>query len=262
MKKSIVCLVVAVVLAGVGKARAVVIDYDTTIDYTINGPVEITEGSNPNPPTTVEIVEPADLQDGISVYDSSIVNIRGGTIHSDEDMGLSTADDSTVNIYDGILTSEVDMEIGGSSTLNIYGGTVEDEVQAADFATVNIYGGYVDDLDGADSSLLNIFGGEVHTPNVSGLSVLNVFGGNIDSLLALDSGRVYLYGIDFNYPYGAIPDASGILTGTLKNGDPINAPFEILFDASIVLAVPEPSTLALLSIGAVGLLGYTLRRRR
>ena len=76
-----------------------------------------------------------------------------------------------------------------------------------------------------------------------------------------DSVLVF-HGTDFNYPYGPVPDSWGTLTGTLKNGDPIDVLFSVWSNASMVLAVPEPSSLTLLAMGAVGLLAYAWHRRR
>ncbi len=81
-------------------------------------------------------------------------------------------------------------------------------------------------------------------------------------LTANDASTVTFVGSGFNYPYGEIPDGSGSLTGTLANGDPIDVWFDVDGDASIVLAVPEPSSIALLATAAFGLMGCARRRRR
>ena len=79
------------------------------------------------------------------------------------------------------------------------------------------------------------------------------------STLRLEAGRsgrltsvVFVDGSDFNLPYGAIPDSTGTFTGTLANGDLINAQFEIHGGATIVL-VPEPSAFVLFGIGILAI---------
>ena len=58
----------------------------------------------------------------------------------------------------------------------------------------------------------------------------------------IDTSVITIYGTGFNYPYGPILDVTGILTGTLLNGDPINNEFRIYDNASIILAIPEPAS--------------------
>ena len=100
-------------------------------------------------------------------------------------------------------------------------------------------------------------------------SRVSISGGLIDSLRAgFTSGEhtsiITIAGSFDDYDYGEIPDASGTLIGVLANGDPINAPFEIHGDASIIL-VPEPCAWIILATAAVAFLGFarrTTRRRR
>lgn len=255
-------LAVLVLVLGLGRAGAeVVIDYDTTIDYPVDEEVRIIAGGNPNPPTVVELAEPAVFNGTVRVFDSSIVNIRGAELHGHDENSLVAYDASTVNLY---------------------WGRIEAELTAVGSSTVNVYGGYVDDADTGGSAIVNIYAGWVGGPNATDLCTVNVFGGDIDGVRATDSGTVNirggnilqevragagfgvhdgvvtLYGTGFNYPYGPIPDRSGTLTGVLADGNSIDVPFEIYSDASIVLA-PEPASILLLSVAAVGLLA---RRRR
>jgi hypothetical protein len=265
MMRSVILSVAVLVSVGVGRAEAdVVIDYDTTIDYTITDSVRIVEGGNPNPPTVVDIVEPAYVSRNVRAFDFSIVNVRGGTIGG--------YDDETLTAYD-------------TSTVNVYGGSLGGEVNVINNGVVNIYGGYVFDADAAGSGTLNIYGGEVGGPNATDGSTVNIFDGQIDGIRATDSGTVSIhggtivsdmrsgvgrgyhdsvitvFGTDFNYPYGPIPESSGVLTGVPANGGSIDVTFEIYSDASIVL-VPEPCTVVLLAMGVLGLAARTRRRRR
>jgi hypothetical protein len=73
-----------------------------------------------------------------------------------------------------------------------------------------------------------------------------------------DASMIVVHGSGFNYPFGEILDVTGALTGTLSNGDPIDAEFQIIGDASILL-VPEPASCTLLLL-ACGLLAIRLNK--
>ena len=155
------------------------------------------------------------------------------------------------------------IETFGSSTVTISGGYVS-HASAYDTGTLNLLGGSVEGLRGCDSSTVNMLGGDVGDyVSAQDSSVVNISGGHIyEGLYAKDAGIITIAGSGFNYPYGEIPDPSGWLTGTLANGDPIGNGFDIYGDASIVLAVPEPSSVALLATAAFGLAACVWRRRR
>lgn len=73
------------------------------------------------------------------------------------------------------------------------------------------------------------------------------------NLQAGDSATITIKGTGFNYNYGRIPLESGHLTGTLANGDPISVDF-FLSEANpngIILAIPEPTTIAMLGLGGL-----------
>lgn len=242
MRSLATCVLALAVVLGVGQARAeVVIDYDTTIDYTINDSAAVIEGTNP--PTTVEVVETGRIRGSVSVRDSSILTMRGGNIG-----GISTFDLARLNVFGGELGQEDDggqLHSYGSSVVSVFGGAIFDDVTAYDSSAVRIIGGRVGEGANAEDS-----------------SRVDVFGGTIDELRSgSPTGQgthaciLSVYGTDFNYSYGAIHEPSGTLTGILANGDPIEATFEIYDNASIVLLVPEPSSVLLLSVAALGILG-------
>jgi hypothetical protein len=116
---------------------------------------------------------------------------------------------------------------------------------------VNVSGGWVKDLMAYTQSTVDISGGTIQDLEAYAQSTVNISGGRIQHLGAGDdSGSrdciITVRGMEFNYPYGSIPDSSGTLTGTLLSGDPIDASFRIRGDASIML-VPEPSSFGLFS---------------
>jgi hypothetical protein len=223
-----------------------IIDYDTTIDYTIIPDVSIVEGTNPNPPTIVDIVEPAVLDgDRITVKDSSILNVYGGNLDLGDD-GVEAIDSSTVNFFGGEIFDEVGAY--GHSTINVYDGLFRGHhFSAEEWGTLNIFGGTIE--------------AEIHATEKEGQ--VHIHGGNILRLEVGEWCQITVYGTGFNYPYGPIPDNAGVLTGVLASGQPINAEFNIdktySEDVSIVLAVPEPSTLVMLATSAVGL-SFVVRR--
>ena len=122
-----------------------------------------------------------------------------------------------------------------------------------------------DDVTALDNCVMTISGGEMLFGGVDANdnSRVSISGGLFESLRAGRSSGdhtslITIAGSGFNYPFGEIPDSAGTLTGMLANGDPIDAPFSIYDNASIVL-VPEPATLSLLALGGLALLS---RRRK
>ena len=282
---------VVLVLGAVGRTSGeIVIDQNTTINYTTGEDVHIVEGANP--PTVVDVVTPASLHGHTRAFDSSILNVTGGLAqavyaHDSSVVNytaggwcsvMETYDASTANLSGGFN----DLFAHGTSTVNLTGDSGGEIWAAYDSSTMNIRGGDTDYLQAHDSSELNIYGGSFW-PSAHDSSQVNIYGGTIafaasDSATATISGGtinslwsgeelgehtsvITVEGSGFNYPYGPIPDESGTLTGMLASGDPINAGFEIYGNASIVL-VPEPSTLLLLSTSAASLAFYVWRRRR
>lgn len=93
--------------------------------------------------------------------------------------------------------------------------------------------------------------------------VININGGEIHDIYGKTEtcgGTIYINGEGFNYPYGVIPDKTGVITGTLSNGDIINATFLIEGNTSIVL-VPEPSICLFLMTGGICSLLYKQRKQ-
>ncbi len=180
----------------------------------------------------------------------------------------------TVEVHDGAASTTVDIvsgatlvygaEVYQTSTMNVRGGIIYNNLIADDLSTANIYGGWFDmNVRGKDFSTINLFGGHVEdTLEASDSATMNVFGGEFYGIRAGGNSDFTVVGSGFNFPYGAITENSGRLTGTLANGDPIDAAFDIYGNASIVLAAAEPSSVALLATAAFGLVGCAWRRRR
>jgi hypothetical protein len=144
---------------------------------------------------------------------------------------------TAVCLVDGGATGGSDLEAYDSSSITMSGGTVGDSISAFDSSTVTMSGG--------------------------------VAGSN---LFALDAAKLIIVGSDFKVdgvpvPFGDLAALSGVLTGTLASGDPIdNGFFQGGYDfgfgslaSGTVTLVPEPGTGLIV---ATGLLGLAAWRRR
>ncbi len=249
-------LVVGVAASSSGD-EPLVIDHNTTVDSSINDPVQIVPGANP--PTIVTVV-PGGYLSPVEVFGNSVLNISGGHCHG------SAHDASQINL----LLGEMEIETDGTSTVSFQGGYSEVS-SASGHSAWQISGGSLEFLHAFESGTVSVSGGNLGMLIGHDTSAMLVSGGNIAAILSGDpdgSGFpdpdfnvITLSGSGFNYPNGPIPVASGQITGVLANGDPINASFEIHGQASIVL-VPEPSTLVLLGTASMAAIFSRRRKRR
>ena len=189
-----------------------------------------------------------------------------GQIHNidfeiDDNLGIRDNTSGTPTIVnlvaDGIVTSMV--LVYDNSTFNLAGGRVDNYILTSNNSHVNISSGSIAyDLRGNDNSVFTISGGAIGDDllvnhNNQTLITGGSIGGELD---VYGDSVVTIEGTGFNYAYGEITNPTGILTGTLANGDPIDNRFYVHDNAQIVL-VPEPTTLLLLGLG-----GLMLRRKR
>lgn len=214
-------------------AAVVVFDYGQThnIDYEINDHV------------TVDLHAPG--------MGTALNILSGGRIVA----GMDTWEDSAITIISGVLES---LNMYGRSTVNMSGGSIENHLQACENATVRVTGGSISQVIGAQQyAQVTLSGGSVGYLYTDDDAQITVLGGMIDDRVELyDHSLVTFSGSGFNYGYGELPDVTGVLTGTLTNGDTLSVRFDRFQSARIVL-VPEPSTALLLSLGGLAL----LRRR-
>ena len=155
-----------------------------------------------------------------------------------------------------------DSPLDDFTTLNLVdGGIIRDWVEAMEYSHVNITGGSIGyDLYAENYSQVILSSGSIGDDlYVFYESQVSIYGGTIgDEVLARDFGEITIYGSGFMVDgipvdYGTYTSSdyiSGILTGILTNGDPMNNNFGIANDARITL-VPEPATLLILGAGCL-----------
>jgi hypothetical protein len=236
-----------------------VIHQDATIDYVVNDGLRVVDGA------TVEIVTNGEVFERTEIFDNSTLNVTGTgaplSIHAYDTSVVNYTSSYSTNIsaYDSstVIHSVAHLPHGEVNSLQAAGMSTVHLVEsrghywmASESSTVHITGGHVDFLQSYDTSLVNILSGDFD-PSAHGASRINIFGGTIGSLSAgfseSDTSTIVVHGSGFNYPLGQILDPAGTLTGTLANGDPIAADFQIM-GASSILLVPEPGSLTILVI--------------
>jgi len=174
------------------------------------------------------------------------------------------------------LPATFNLLVGGSITgnvaiidysrLNVVGGSIGGQVLAYEFSQVTIFdGSLLGTIHAMGTSQVAVSGGEVMDwLYVNDVSHALISGGSIGAGIKAYGGQITVVGTDFkingqSVDYGCLTNSnypSGILTGTLANGDPMDTHFE-LYDSGSIFLTPEPSTLLLLGLGAV-----MLRKRR
>ena len=77
-----------------------------------------------------------------------------------------------------------------------------------------------------------------------------------------DQATVFLFGSEFDRPFGAVTDTTGIISGILSDGTSFSYDFQRQSTASIILAVPEPSSSLLLGLVSIGLFLTRSRKRQ
>lgn len=199
-----------------------------------NGVLNMTGGS-----TQQEFSEEGDVRS----LGASVVNVFGSTIAGDLRAGLFSVSciPPTASLEGGSAGRVV---ASGNGLLIVASGSVTGDAFAERFGVVELHGGSV--------------GGDAFTED-SG--VVELHGGTLGGMLiAIDDSQIRVFGTNFNYPLGEIPDTSGTLTGVLADGTPIDVPFARASTASILVPEPSPGQLGLAAVGT--LLGVAAIARR
>lgn len=204
--------------------------------------------------------------------DSSTINISGGNVNSADGF-----DSSTINIVDGIVNHVAGFN---TTTINISGGTVKNRVVGNSLSTINISGGGVNYIQGTGDSVFNITGGDFDISGQPGVTL----GGYVFRIL--DNSVVNVYGTNLSFtPTGAGSDLTGsymgyLLSGTLANGQSISGLHCLDYDGGRLFgdpslgannpgnvrffngpASPEPSSLALVGLAVLPMIGACVRRK-
>ena len=185
-------------------------------------------------------------QDDVDVQNSTTVNLlTGGSIGVD----LYATNNSTVTVSGGTIGGT--LYAWNNSMVNVSGGSIGEDLYAWNNSTVNVTGSSIGwDLFAWNDSTVTVTGGSI--------------GGKLE---AINNSTLTIFGYGFNVGYGVYADGSSLdgatLTGTLANGTPFNNDVHISDSGTVTLAaLPEPSSIAMFGIGALGLFGYGRRRRQ
>jgi hypothetical protein len=221
----------------------------TTINYAVSGSAYVgQDGTGGNSSPTVDLVTGGSTQDGLYLYNSSLLNMSGGIVGSNTSGGnrnIEVSDNASVNLSGGTVGSTIDFDSTG--TLNFSGGVVGVTINAIG-GTVNMTGGSAANVGLSD--IFNLQGGTIGSVDAEG-GTLNVYGSGLyDTVEAGRSPTYFLYGTleDGTILNGLEVDTTGGETTTIN-----------LFNPT---AVPEPSSLVLAVVGALAGLGSVGYRRR
>ncbi len=270
MRRLILCVVVVCLVAGTGRAdfilsgsehREVDSIHDIGILYDSSTANVVVGGHISN--AYVNNSSSLTVSDGnvgnLKSYDTSGVDISGGGVD-----GLNASGASSVNISGGTIAS---LKSQDTSDVSIFGGSVN-RLNASGTSSMAISSGDFDILYAYDISGVNISGGNFNDLFAHNTSSIDISGGDINNYLKVYStSSVTFHGYDFRVIGGLRLEGdrvlgTGILTGKWFDATPWIVSISRNDSSATVRAVPEPSSLVLLAIGAVGLLGYVWRLRQ
>ena len=233
-------------------------------------------------PTTVNILEGAIIAGEVKVWQTSRVNVRGGEIRGNfyadpisrvsisggTTLGYLVAHNADVTISAGSFAKDVRTRY--CSELIFSGGSIHgDLIAGGPYSRITVSGGSI----GSDMAVVQAdatvtggsIGGDLHAEYNADVVVS---GGQVAGDIVAGGGptgepsSITFLGSDFaidgtSVDYGeyfATDYSSGTLTGTLASKEPLHNTFYIHEVSKIVLAVPEPATLALLALGGLALI--------
>ena len=162
----------------------------------------------------------------VYMYNDASAEISGGYIAE-----FSMFDDTTADITGG----QISVVMGqGSSSVDVFTGSDVSLLRPNDSSTANVYGGNTNVIFTLGSSHTNIYEGLINEIDCTDLSLVNFF--------------VKTY--DFNPTGGAF--GVGLLTGTWNSNNAFSIDLRTEDTINHINIIPEPATLILLALGAIG----------
>ena len=205
------------------------------INYEINDDV-IVDYQAPTMQTTVNLLDGGMIDGCLAGLGKSHITVSGGTIT----WFLGATDNALVTMTGGVV--EQDLYTWLYSKAIVTGGRIDGEIYCKDDSQVTISGGLTD----------MIFIGQIDTNILISHALFITMGTNF-----------FINGQDADYGYISWDNLpaytdwrgktyhGGQLTGTLSNGDFINANILIYGEEAKLLLIPEPATILLFGVGAV-----------
>jgi len=171
---------------------------------------------------------------------------------------VSVSGNTTVNLLYGGFVSFIGLNEygvlningGGFGNLALLGNSATTISEGVNFGNIHISENSVATIIGGseftnfhveqNASLFLMGGSNIHNIHTQGEAKIFITGGaNIYGINTMDNGTTHVKGSNFNFPYGAITNSSGILTGVLASGEEINCSFNVSGGGSIVI---EPAS--------------------
>ncbi len=169
---------------------------------------------------------------------------------------------SDMSMYDGYYDEGGGIQDG--YTLDMYGGTIIGAFSVSWDAVLNLNGGHIASLHNIHGRL-NMFGGSITYFYAGFDEGAYLYGGNVTTMESFDA-PIHVYGYDFQYidNPGPIGINGGYLTGYWEDNTYFSigcrdepGSWSTYYDGVVLHEIPEPTTLLLLTLGAV-----MLRRKR
>lgn len=208
----------------------------------------------------------------IRAYDSSVVNMSGGTSFSLGSFGLFSDLKPTVNMSGGI----VDISELLNTNAWFTGGTVRDAIAIQPNATAYITAGSIGGVNAFGNGLNGLATVIISGGTIGDLLIGNAYGaisgGQLTGTLEVSASfgrpsKLVLSGSNFRINgspvFGSVTRPSGRITGTLLDGTTFDTTYSLRGGGELYLTsqtVPEPTSMFLYSCGIVGTLLISVRK--